>query len=95
MFQKSPVGANYTAGLLENEALFLQQIAEDVVLSEDYNFTFYDTYTNINYDLNWQSWFDYGNIAFADFSTTSFGATYSFNDLSLNPENWLWDFGDG
>ena len=95
MFQKSPVGANYTAGLSEYDAFYLQLIAEYVVLDETYNFTFFDTYTNINYDLNWRSWFDNGNIAFADFSSIGFGATYNFNDLSLNAENWLWDFGDG
>lgn len=95
MFQKSPIGANYTAGLTEYDAIFLQQIAEVVVLSETYNFTFYDNYTNTNYDLGWQSWFDLGNIAFADFSVVGMGSTYNFVDNSLNAQNYLWEFGDG
>ncbi len=95
MFQKSPVGAEFFTGLTENDALFLQQIAEEVVLGEDYNFTFFDEYTGINYDLGWQSWFDFGNIAFADFSFSGIDATISFYDNSLNAETYLWDFGDG
>jgi len=95
MFQKSPVGATYTAGLSEYDAYYLQQIAEDVVLDEAYNFTFFDTYTNINYDLNWQSWFDYGNIAFAGFSSVGMDAIYNFIDNSLNAETYTWEFGDG
>lgn len=95
MFQKSPVGANYFAGLSEYDATFLQQMAEDVVLSDTYNFTFYDTYTSINYDLGWQNWFDFGNITFADFSAIGMGATYNFIDNSLNAQDYHWDFGDG
>ena len=95
MFQKSPVGAQYFAGLPESDALFLQQIAEDVVLGEEYNFTFYDTYTNINYDLGWENWFDFGNITFAGFSFSGIETTYSFFDNSLNAETYFWDFGDG
>ncbi len=95
LFQKSPLGAKYSAGLSENDALFLQQVAEDVVLNETYNFTFFDTYTNIDYDLTRESWFDKGNIAFAGFSWLVDGATYQFLDNSLNGETYLWDFGDG
>ena len=95
MFQKSPVGAGFSAGLPVNDALFLQQMAEDVVLSKEYNFSFYDTYTSINYDLGWKSWFDFGNIAFAGFSFSGIDATFSFYDSSLNAETYLWDFGDG
>jgi hypothetical protein len=95
MFQKSPVGAQYFAGLPENDALFLQQIAEDVVLNEAYNFTFYDTYTSINYNLGWESWFDVGSITFAGFSFSGIEATYSFFDNSLNAGTYFWDFGDG
>ena len=95
LFRKSPLGAKYFAGLSENDALFLQQVALDVVLNETYNFTFFDTYTNINYDLTHQSWFDKGNIAFAGFSWLSDGATYHFIDSSLNGETYFWDFGDG
>ncbi len=94
MFQKSPLGSRYFAGLLESEAVFLQQMAEDVVLSETYNFTFFDPYTNINYNLGWESWFDYGNIAFAGFSYSAIENTYSFFDNALNAETFLWDFGD-
>lgn len=95
LFQKSPIGAKYFAGLSENDALFLQQVAEDVVLNEPYSFTFFDTYTNINYDLTHQSWFDKGNIAFAGFLYQADGATYHFIDHSLNGEIYSWDFGDG
>lgn len=95
MFKKSPVGAQYFAGLPENDALLLQQIAEDVVLGEAYSFTFYDTYTSINYDLGWENWFDFGNITFAGFSFSGIEATYSFFDNSLNAEIHFWDFGDG
>jgi len=95
IFQKSPLGSGYFAGLSESDARFLQQMAEDVVLGESYNFTFFDSYTNINYDLGWQSWFDYGNIAFAGFSYSGIENTYSFFDHSLNAETLYWDFGDG
>lgn len=95
LFQKSPLGAKYSAGLSENQALFLQQVAEDVVLKDSYSFTFFDTYTNINYDLTRQSWFDKGNIAFAGFSWLADGATYHFIDNALNGEAYYWDFGDG
>jgi len=70
-------------------------MAEDVVLGETYNFTFFDPYTNINYDLGWESWFDYGNIAFAGFSYSNIENTYSFHDNSLNAESFFWNFGDG
>ncbi len=95
MFQKSPVGSIFTAGLPESQATFLQQMAEEVVLNEDYNFTFFDTYTNINYELDWQSWFDLGNVAIAGFNVIGLGATFSFSDVSLNADSWIWDFGDG
>ncbi|MBM3434740.1 MAG: T9SS type A sorting domain-containing protein [Bacteroidetes bacterium] len=95
MFQKTPVGSEYLAELTENDAQFLQQMAFNVVLGEDYNFTFFDTYTNINYDLSWQSWFDKGAITLADFTVSCTGNSYFFTDLSLNAESWHWDFGDG
>jgi len=95
IFQKSPLGSQFFAGLPENEALFLQQMAGDVVLSETYNFTFFDPYTNINYDLGWENWFDYGNIAKAGFSYSAIENTYSFFDNALNAETFFWDFGDG
>lgn len=95
LFQKSPLGAKYFAGLSESDALFLQQVAEDVVLNESYNFTFFDSYTNIDYDLTHESWFDKGSIALAGFSWLADGATYQFIDNSLNGETYFWDFGDG
>lgn len=95
MFQKSPVGANYAPGLSENDALFLQQMAEDVVLNEAYNFDFYDTFTNINYELDWKSWFYSGNIAIAGFSIVGLDNTFNFIDKSLNSQNYFWEFGDG
>lgn len=95
MFQKSPVGSEYYWVLPEDDALFLQQIAEDVVLGEAYNFTFYDTLTSINYDLGWESWFDFGNIAIAGFSFSGIESTYNFFDNSLNADTYFWDFGDG
>ncbi|MCF8369784.1 MAG: T9SS type A sorting domain-containing protein [Bacteroidales bacterium] len=95
MFHRSPLGSEYFAGLLTSDALFLQQMAEYVVLSEDYTFTFFDTYSSINYDLSWESWFDLGNITFAGFNYSTIGATYNFFDSSINSEDWYWDFGDG
>lgn len=95
LFQKSPFGSDYFAGLSELDALFLQQMANDVVLNQDYNFTFSDPYTNINYDLGWESWFDLGNITVPGFSYTGNEATYNFFDNSLNADSYLWDFGDG
>jgi len=95
LFRKSPLGAKYFAGLSENDALFLQQVARDVMLNETYNFTFFDTCTSINYDLTWGSWFDKGNIAFAGFSWLADGAIHHFIDNSLNGETFFWDFGDG
>ena len=95
MFQKSPVGSEYYAGLPEDNANFLQQMATECVLSEDYHFSFYDTYTSINYGLDWKNWFDLGNIAIAGFSSVGTGSSYSFINQSLNGINYFWDFGDG
>lgn len=95
LFQQSPVGASYTAELPEGDALFLQHTAAEVVLGEDYSYSFYDPYTAISYNLNWQSWFELGNIAIAGFSHQADGTTISFTDESLNAETYLWDFGDG
>lgn len=95
MFQKSPVGSEYHAELTANDALFLQQKAFDVTLGENYSFSFFDTCTNINYDLDWGSWFDQGAITIANFTISSAGNQYFFTDASLNAESWLWDFGDG
>lgn len=95
LFQKSPVGSNFSAGLSEYDALFLQHIAAFVVLDHDYNFEFYDNYTNIDYQLAWDSWFDFGNIAYADFSYFANPPNFVFTDHSLNAESYFWDFGDG
>lgn len=95
IFQKSPVGSSYNAGLSEADALVLQQVAEDVVLGEEYEFTFADGYTNIDYDLGWESWFDYGNLLFAGFSYSANGNAIDFVDHSLNAESYSWNFGDG
>jgi len=95
MFQRSPLGATYYAGLPSSDALFLQQMAEEVVLGEEYNFTFSDTYTGVQYDLRWQDWFDFGNIVFADFTFSGQDGIYDFIDSSLNADTYSWDFGDG
>lgn len=94
LFQKSLVGTPYTAGVSANVALFLQQTASEVVLGEDYNYSFNDPYTALSYNLGWQSWFELGNIAIAGFSHQADAATYSFIDESLNGETYGWDFGD-
>lgn len=95
IYDASPVGAEYIAGLPEDVALFLQQMAEEVVHGEEYNFYFNDTTTNIVYDLGWEDWYNFGNINLAGFSFTNIESTFSFTDNSLNSVDYMWDFGDG
>lgn len=95
MFQRSPLGATYYAGLPANDAIFLQQMAEEVVLDEEYNFIFNDPYTGEKYDLGWKSWFDFGNIIFAGFTFFGQNGIFDFIDNSLNAETYSWNFGDG
>lgn len=95
LFQKSPVSSEYYDGLSQVDAQYLQQIAQDLVLDENYEFTFYDTFTLTNYDLGWESWFNQGNISIPVFSYTANQFEYSFSDHSLNAETYLWNFGDG
>lgn len=95
MFHRSPVGASYHAGLPDYEASFLQQMATEVVLGEEYNFVFNDPHTGINYDLWWNDWFDFGNIAVAGFTYEGQDREFTFTDQSLNATEFYWEFGDG
>ncbi|PLX12491.1 MAG: hypothetical protein C0594_02340 [Marinilabiliales bacterium] len=80
IFRKSPVGSDYYGSLNQSDAMFLQQIAEEVVLKGNYNYYFYDDYTSYEYDLDWHNWFESGNLSYADY-------TFNQNDLSISIEN--------
>ena len=95
MFHKSPEGSLYFAALPQDQASYLQQIASEVVLGNEYNFTFYDPYFEINFDLSWLDWFKHGSLVIADFSIATNGATYYFTNQSFNADSYFWDFGDG
>ncbi len=95
MFHKAPTGSTFYGGLPVDQAIYLQQIASDVVLGVDYSFTFYDPYFEINYDLSWQDWFEHGSIVLAGFNIAENGANYYFTNQAINAESYFWDFGDG
>lgn len=95
IYNKSPLGSEYFAGLSEEKALFLQNMASEVVLNRDFHFSFFDSLTNIHYNLDWESWFEYGNILIPGFDFNTDNNHVSFIDQSVNAETYLWDFGDG
>ena len=74
IFKKTVVGSSYIPiGIDTSTAIFLQNIASDVVLDS----------------LN--VW----NIFTADFESSIVGNLVSFNNLTTNYEDVIWDFGDG
>ncbi|HBS87033.1 MAG: hypothetical protein A2W91_02335 [Bacteroidetes bacterium GWF2_38_335] len=95
MFKKSPAGATYIGSLNADVATYLQLVADYVVSNDDYNFLFNDTYTGINYNLEWPSWYNSGNMVFAGFNFTADEGTVNFTDISINGDSYLWNFGDG
>jgi len=95
MFQKSPEGSIYLGGLPEGQVIYLQQIANNVVLNGSYNFSFYDPYFEQYFDLNWLDWIENGSVVWADFSIAAMGPDYSFTSQTINAVEFLWDFGDG
>jgi PKD repeat protein len=80
IFETSPVGLSYTAGLNATQAAFLQQIAYQTV---------FDSLSvwNIN-EFEPQASFTYGQ-------TGSIPFTLQFNNTSINANSYYWEFGDG
>jgi len=95
LFQKSPIGMSYLAGLPEEEAHFLQEIAHQITMDEQFEYSFYDEITEMEYQLDRGQWFEFGNIVIAGFSYLNNTPLYYFMDQSLNAISYLWDFGDG
>ena len=95
LFHKSLYGANYPAELTELEATLLQEFASETVLSKDYNYMFNDTEIGTDFNLNWRSWYENGNMPIASFSSEIADFEVTFTDQSINATGVLWAFGDG
>lgn len=97
LFNKTPEGSTFYGSLAAESAGFLQNIAQQTVLGEDYSFGFNDTYTSTNYNLGWEDWFENGNMVFAGFDYTINETTgmVEFSDNSINGSIYSWDFGNG
>ena len=80
IYQTSPVGLSYTAGLTSTVASFLQQIAATTVLDSL-------SVWNIN-EFTPHAAFNYNQSATAPLQ-------YQFTNASSNASNFLWYFGDG
>lgn len=94
MFRKSPVGATYISTISQSDAEFLQHIADTVVMHDSYAYYLDDSITTNIYDLNRFSWFENGNIVFADFGYFDNSGVVDFIDNSLNADSYIWNFGD-
>lgn len=96
IFRKSPIGASYFGNLNQSDAVYLQNVADSIVLNKTYQYYFNDTITNDTFILNNRSWFNYGNIVISDFNfSENAPGEYIFTDSSLNANAYYWNFGDG
>lgn len=78
LFRKTPLNASYYAGLDPATALILQEIADEVVLSQLDSWKLRSKY----------------NIAIADFSFVQNDANVVFENSSWRSTSFLWNFGD-
>jgi len=77
IFVESPVGLNFTAGLSESDAAYLQNIAAETVLN------------------NLELWNIDTTTVQSDFSFVQNSGEVTFENLSVNAQEYIWDFGNG
>lgn len=77
IFQESPVGLSYFAGLTEAEANYLQNIADETVMD------------------NLELWNIDTTTVRAAFEYNQVGGELDFENLSVNADNYFWNFGNG
>lgn len=91
---KMPVeNANFYSSINEDEALYLQSVANSV-FEPNFEYLLEDTITNIDYTFNSGTWFSPENNAIADFSYQIDAEEVTFTNLSTNGEHFFWNFGD-
>ncbi len=91
---KEPVSSSFYNGLAEDEALYLQSVA-NAVFAEDFEFVFEDEYSNNTFVFNRDSYFAHGQSVFAHFSYEESDGQISFSNESVNETSVEWFFGDG
>ncbi len=91
---KEPVSSTFYNGLDEDEALYLQSVA-NTIFTKDFEFIFEDEYSNNTFVFNRDSYFAHGQSVFAHFSQNEFGNQVNFSNESVNETSIEWFFGDG
>ena len=91
---KMPVeNADFYSSINEDEALYLQSVANSV-FEPNFEYFLEDDITNTDYTFNLEAWFVPEENAIADFSLLIDAEEVTFTNLSTNGEEYIWDFGD-
>jgi len=93
IFKKPIDNASFYSSLAEDEALYLQSVANSV-FEDSFEYFLSDTITNIDYVFNRNYWYENGVSVLANFDFLQNGLEVSFFNTSIHGENYSWDFGD-
>ncbi|MBN2669096.1 MAG: hypothetical protein JXR60_07695 [Bacteroidales bacterium] len=90
----NPVVSDFYSTIPEEEALYLQSVANSLFTSE-YEYLLEDSVTSQTYDFTNIVWVDNGISTIADFDYQIDGTEISFVNQSIHAVSFEWDFGDG
>ncbi len=93
IFKKPVENADYYSTISQNEAEYLQSVANSV-FADNFEYFLSDTITNEDYTFNRNSWYVNGVLTISDFDYSIQNQEVDFNNRSINANSFLWDFGD-
>ena len=93
IFKKPIENANYYSSLTEDEALYLQSVANSV-FDDSFEYFLSDTITNQDYTFNRAAWYENGVSVLSNFDYNLNALEITLSNTSINGENYFWSFGD-